>query len=97
MTALLALLCQTTSRLCLHTSPHERTAIIGPVSAAASQGWVLKQISNHSGVMCFARVYTALTAYAVLVQQSFDAAQADTKLFGYSLAVVPGLYRSIMI
>jgi hypothetical protein len=34
---------------------------------------------------------TTFTTYSVLVQQPFDAAQADTELIGYLQAVVPDL------
>ncbi len=40
---------------------------------------------TRSGVVCFARIYTALTAYAVLMQQSLDATQTDIELLsGYT-------------
>jgi hypothetical protein len=41
------------------------------------------KISKHSGVVRFAWVCTALTAYTVSVQQALDATQTDPELLGH--------------
>lgn len=68
----------TRTRPQVHTRPHGRTAIIGPISAAASRVWVLKQINNHAGVMCLARVHAVrdLAGGIAAVLGAADRAQA---------------------